>query len=406
MRGQLPHEIMPRIHRLITFNKKTLTCSYNGEGEGTPAIMMWNYPLHRGWNYFEIEILDKGHACEISLGLIHLSYSLTRHVGWDWNSIGYHSDNGNIYQASGAGCDFGLPCTTGDIMGCGIDFDTSLNQGMAQVYFTKNGERIRDPFEITIAKGGLFPALGMNSQGERVRLLLNPSLLCDDEDDVIMGDPFQLLPMLTYGWSRVNTGISIEDNGCLIEHFGGSRGQDGLSLIQWSQPISRSFNCFRLEILNVVEAIAIGLASPAYPFEQFPGWQKNSIAYHSDDGRCFHGTGWGNQYGPTCKTGDVMALWVIFDLNDDNNDKHNDSVSKGMKELPMFGNDSDAESTSDSSSDEDITNEKIHVSVQFMKNGQKLGSIKTIIPQNGYYPTIGLMKNGEKIRVNMQPYSG
>ena len=407
MKGQRSHEVIPRIPKLLYFNKKLLTCSYSGEGEEAPALLMWNYPLHRGWSYFELEILDRGVSCQISIGVTHSTYPLARHVGWDWNSLGYHADNGNMYHASEQGKEFGFTCTTGDRMGCGIDFESSSNQGMVQVYFTKNGKRIKDSVEINIAKGGLFPALALNSEGEKVRLILNPSSQSDEDEDVIMSDPNQLLPELTNGWARVNTGITFEENGCFIEHQGGARGQEGLSLIQWSQPISRSFNSFKLEILNVSEAIAIGLANPIYSFEQFPGWQKNSIAYHSDDGRCFHGTGWGNPYGPTCKVGDTMGLWVIFDSIEDGEDRVVKKVSsKAVDIKDLFGDDSEADSASDSSSDDDASSDKQEISVIFMKNGEKLASIKTTIPEDGYFPTIGLMKGGERIKVNMQPYSG
>ncbi|KAI6653155.1 SPRY domain-containing protein 3-like [Oopsacas minuta] len=409
MRGQRTHEILPRIAPQLQFNKKSLVCSYSKEGHHAPALLMWNYPLHRSWKYFEVEIIDGAKACEISIGLTHATYSLSRHVGLDSNSLGYHAVNGNLYHASGAGQDFGSSCTIGDIMGCGIDYDSSISQGMAQVYFTKNGERIRDCIEINIAKGGLFPSFALNSQGEKVRLVLNPNSQSDEDEDVVMADPNQLLPEFPYGWARVNTGIYFDENGSFIEHLGGSRGQDGLSLIQWSQPITRSFNSFKLEIIHVVEAIAIGLASPAYPFDQFPGWQNKSIAYHSDDGRCFHGTGWGNLYGPSCTSGDTMSLWVNFNYFEEGEERKSekpDSHIQSMKELPLFGDEYDDESLSDSSSNEGTIYEKQEISVVFYKNGQRLESVKTTIPEEGYFPTIGLMKNGEKIKVNMQPYSG
>ena len=406
MRGHRFHEVPPRVTDLLSFNKKSLTCSYKGVAHGTPALLIWNYPLHRGWNFFEVEILDKGLCCEISIGLAHSTYSSTRHVGWDCNSIGYHSDNGRLYHASGLGKEFGYPCTTGDIMGCGIDFDALNNEGMAQVYFTKNGERIKDCVEVKIPKGGLFPSFTMNSEGEQVRLLLSPSSQYDnDEENVVMSEPNQLLPKLTKGWARVSTGLYLDCTGSFIEHQGGSNGHNGISLIQWSQPISRSFNSFKLEILDVVGAIAISLASPIYQFEQFPGWRENSIAYHSDDGRCYHGSGIGIAYGPACKSGDTMALWVTFDFAEDDVDGLTKRVKPNpgiLKEFSLL----DDESESSDKSGNDESYEKQEISVIFMRNGKKLGSIKTSIPEDGFFPTIGLLKNGEKIKVNMQPYSG
>ena len=47
--------------------------------------------------------------------------------------IGYHSDNGNIYKAERIGKIYGATFKNGDIIGCCIDFISSI------VFFTKNG---------------------------------------------------------------------------------------------------------------------------------------------------------------------------------------------------------------------------------------------------------------------------
>ena len=38
-----------------------------------------------------------------------------------------------------------------------------------------------------------------------------------------------------------------------------------------------------------------------------PGWYANSWGYHSDDGKRFHNSANGVQYGPTCETGDTVG---------------------------------------------------------------------------------------------------
>lgn len=244
--------------------------------------------------------------------------------------------------------------------------------------------------------------------GDKIRLIFNPIPQIDDDSDVVMVDRDQIFPTNIYGWSRINTGITLEDKGTTLTHDGASGGQDALVLIQWHRPISRRFFCFQLEILTVFNAVAIGLASQDYQCDQFPGWRSNSIAYHSDDGKCFHATGSGMQYGPTCTEGDIMTLWVIF--NPKNEFAQNASLCKvkdvgGGKASAYYSSDSESHvSDSDSETEEDTSREEIHV--EFLKNNKRLGKIKTKIPKGGYFPTIGLMKRGEKIRVNMQPYSG
>ena len=39
-----------------------------------------------------------------------------------------------------------------------------------------------------------------------------------------------------------------------------------------------------------------------------PGWNKDSIGYHADDGKLFHERGFGANFGPTCTTGELIDL--------------------------------------------------------------------------------------------------
>ena len=45
----------------------------------------------------------------------------------------------------------------------------------------------------------------------------------------------------------------------------------------------------------------------------FPGWEPGSWAYHSDDGKSYHNQDFGDPYGPTFTTGDVVGCCVNFD---------------------------------------------------------------------------------------------
>lgn len=56
-------------------------------------------------------------------------------VGCRRGSWGYHGDDGSLFLETGSGKPYGKKFGTGDVIGCGVDFD----QGKA--YFSRNEER-------------------------------------------------------------------------------------------------------------------------------------------------------------------------------------------------------------------------------------------------------------------------
>jgi hypothetical protein len=54
-------------------------------------------------------------------------------LGWENQSWGYHGDDGHSFSCSGVGRAFGPTYSTGDIIGCGINFMTR------EGFYTKNG---------------------------------------------------------------------------------------------------------------------------------------------------------------------------------------------------------------------------------------------------------------------------
>ena len=92
--------------------------------------------------------------------------------GWNYNSIGYHADDGKLFCENGSGMEFGPTCTAGDRMGCGLDFrgeDDSSDR--VKIFFTKNGQQVGGSLRIKIPVGGLYPLIGMSSEGEQVQYL-------------------------------------------------------------------------------------------------------------------------------------------------------------------------------------------------------------------------------------------
>jgi hypothetical protein len=113
--------------------------------------------------YFEVTIVDAGLKGYIGFGFVDEHYKFDRQPGWDPESYGYHGDDGQVYHSEGSGCPWGPLYTTGDVVGCGVNFLTG------EVFFTKNGQFLGVCF-----KGAkdfeLIPAVGLHSPGEKVYL--------------------------------------------------------------------------------------------------------------------------------------------------------------------------------------------------------------------------------------------
>lgn len=105
-------------------------------------------------------ILNKGRETAIGIGCGERSYPMSRMPGWNRNSCGYHADDGKLYSESGMGRAFGPTCTTGDRMGCGVNFDSGLEQGNVEVFFTKNGNPVGDVVKLKRPLNGIYPLIG------------------------------------------------------------------------------------------------------------------------------------------------------------------------------------------------------------------------------------------------------
>ena len=94
------------------------------------------------------------------------SVRLTRLPGWEKLSWGYHGDDGRTFADQRSGSVYGPTFTTGDRIGCGIDF------ARGRAFFTKNGRYIADVFEDLNGfpgPGDLYPSVGLRSTEEAIR---------------------------------------------------------------------------------------------------------------------------------------------------------------------------------------------------------------------------------------------
>ncbi|KAJ7071552.1 SPRY-domain-containing protein [Mycena amicta] len=154
--------------------------SCNGDKDAAAARTKHPIPPACGIYYYEVDILSKGNKGHISIGFAGKDVKLSRLPGWEPNSWGYHGDDGCSFAAEKTGTTFGPTYTTGDTIGCGIDFSAN------QAFFTKNGAfiglifffasmpffyiRIGTVFKDVGKTIDLYPSIGLRHSGEAVRV--------------------------------------------------------------------------------------------------------------------------------------------------------------------------------------------------------------------------------------------
>lgn len=42
----------------------------------------------------------------------------------------------------------------------------------------------------------------------------------------------------------------------------------------------------------------------------------------------------------------------------------------------------------------------------FTRNGKIIGKKEAVVPAGGYFPTVGMLSSGEKVKVDLHPLSG
>ncbi|KAI9643906.1 hypothetical protein NHQ30_007257 [Ciborinia camelliae] len=103
------------------------------------------------------------------------------------------------------------------------------------------------------------------------------------------------------------------------------------------------------------DSIGIGFSSKQVPLSRLPGWEPDSWAYHGDDGHAYGGANSGKSYGPAFTTDDIIGCGINFSTG----------------------------------------------SAFFTKNGHHLGTaFRDINGKRDLFPSVGMKKPGEHIRVN------
>eukprot|EP01129_Flabellula_baltica_P007574 TRINITY_DN2969_c0_g1_i1.p1 TRINITY_DN2969_c0_g1~~TRINITY_DN2969_c0_g1_i1.p1 ORF type:complete len:962 (-),score=179.09 TRINITY_DN2969_c0_g1_i1:201-3086(-) len=88
------------------------------------------------FGYAEMKILDMKPNTIVTIGLVNKKYVNDEQPGWREDSYGYHGDDGKIFICKNTVKIFGPTFKKGDVVGAGVNFDTS------EIFFTKNGELV------------------------------------------------------------------------------------------------------------------------------------------------------------------------------------------------------------------------------------------------------------------------
>eukprot|EP00037_Helgoeca_nana_P017124 m.161849 g.161849 ORF g.161849 m.161849 type:complete len:434 (+) comp23849_c2_seq1:311-1612(+) len=149
-----------------------LSVKYQGRGDSDKdaASVRANHPIQPalGLFYFEVTIKNKGRDGYIGIGLCTSSTNTNRLPGWEKFSYGYHGDDGNAFSFSGTGNEYGPTFTTGDVIGCCVNyFDFTC-------FYTKNGTKLGVAFRDIDRKDEagksvrLYPSVGLRTPNEEI----------------------------------------------------------------------------------------------------------------------------------------------------------------------------------------------------------------------------------------------
>ncbi|KAF9171622.1 hypothetical protein BGX20_007263 [Mortierella sp. AD010] len=145
-------------------------------------------PPQCGVYYYEVLIKSKGQQGYIGIGVCNATVALDRLPGWEPQSWGYHGDDGNSFEGCGNGRPFGPVFTTGDTIGCGVNFrDMSL-------FFTKNGVHLGVAFRNL--KGTLYPTVGMRTAGEIIEANFGQREFVFDIDNYVKNEKVEAWQLL------------------------------------------------------------------------------------------------------------------------------------------------------------------------------------------------------------------
>ncbi|CAF1076674.1 unnamed protein product [Adineta steineri] len=148
----------------LVLQQNNLVVTYKGPGKShkDAASVRSDHPIPSltGIYYYEVRILSKGRDGYMGIGLSTSDVNLNRLPGWDKGSYGYHGDDGHSFCSSGSGIAYGPTFTTGDYVGCCINFLENF------CFYTCNGYNIGTSFKDIPSE--IYPTVGLQTPLEAI----------------------------------------------------------------------------------------------------------------------------------------------------------------------------------------------------------------------------------------------
>ncbi|CAG8477157.1 8622_t:CDS:2 [Acaulospora morrowiae] len=178
----------------LNVENEGLRVVYTGQDKTrNAAAIRSNFPIlpNCGLFYFEVTIVNEGDNGIIGIGLCTKTVNLNVMPGWEDDSWGYHGDDGKCFHSLGAGRVYGPLFTTGDTIGCCLNFLYNI------VFYTKNGVHLGIAFRWL--EGDLYPCVGMKSYGGSIEVNFGHKKF---EYEAMNGEDIDD-ELLKGGWNRV-----------------------------------------------------------------------------------------------------------------------------------------------------------------------------------------------------------
>ena len=160
----------------FSFRSFAQICHSSGTDDSDSAQVRSNHPipLECGIFYFEVKIISKGRDGFMGIGVCTKAVPVAHKLpGWDKGSYGYHGDDGKKFRGCGAGEPYGPVYTTGDIVGCVVNYMAG------SIGYTKNGIFLGHAF-VDVHERELYPIVGMRSEGECMEINCGLEPFCYD----------------------------------------------------------------------------------------------------------------------------------------------------------------------------------------------------------------------------------
>ncbi|KAI9167714.1 Ran-binding protein [Paramyrothecium foliicola] len=136
-------------------------------------------PPQCGIYYYEVQIMSgKRDDLTVGIGFSAKTVALSRPIGWEPDSWGYHGDDGRCFSGHNNGRQYSQPFNSGDVIGCGVNF----KDGTA--FFTRNGKKLETAFH-DVTKGKLYPSISLKKSGEQIRVNFGQEPFVFNIDDVV-----------------------------------------------------------------------------------------------------------------------------------------------------------------------------------------------------------------------------